>query len=152
MNTRSCPLGCLPSPALSPRSGSPAVPISWHLGRSPQITEVHQPAPRGTASLLPTPGLHLCGGPLPVRPPHQAAGLRLVPGTRPTKPGRQGEQTEERCFLPCLATTYHPHQDFYEGGRGSDSLESRHTPGLFRWRHGHPTDGPLLRPGPGPHS
>lgn len=66
-------------------------------------------------------------------------------------PPRQGGQTEERCFLTCLATTYHPHQDLNESGRGSDSLETRHTPGLLRGRmHGRPTKGSLLWTGPAP--
>lgn len=64
--------------------------------RSPQITEVHHPSPKGTGSLLPTPGLCLCGGPLPALPPHQAACLGLVPRIRPTKAGR----TDRGLLLP----------------------------------------------------
>lgn len=50
-----------------------------------------------------------------------------------------------------LVTTYHPNQDFYENGRGSNSLENRHKLGLPRQRmNGHPTDRPPAPNWPSP--
>lgn len=148
LNTRSCPLGCLPSPALSPWSGSPAVPINWHLAghhKSQRSTILPQKEP------LPCCPRQACTSAVGPSLPSVLTRQPASAWSQESGPPRQGGQTEERCFLTCLATTYHPHQDLNESGRGSDSLETRHTPGLLRGRmHGCPTEGSLLWTGPAP--
>lgn len=111
-------------------SGSPAVPTTWYH-KSKQVTTNHKgPTSCLQSGLLPGCPLLACssevGRSCPPSSPRQLA-LAWSQEFGPPKPAGR----EDRSRNTASWFVWQPHiiqQGFFEGGRGSNSLENRHNP------------------------